>query len=212
MTSSSGPLGRLATRLVLAVVLLAVLVVFGTAFRIWQFARVDDRSRADVIVVFGAAEYNGTPSKILASRLDHAQQLYNDGVARHIVTVGGREPGDNYTEAGAGRTYLNRHGVPREALVAVPSGRDTLRSAQAAAAVMSRHGWRSAVLVSDPWHMLRATAMMRASGVEAWSSPTRSGPAVHTRDTELHSIVRETGALLYYRLTRGTADPIDGRG
>ncbi|MGH3436732.1 MAG: YdcF family protein [Sciscionella sp.] len=188
-------------------------MVVGTAIRVWQFARTDDRSRADVILVLGAAEYNGTPSKILQFRLDHARNLYNEGVAAHVVTVGGKEPGDRYTEAGAGGTYLNKTGVPRDAIVEVKQGRDTLGSARAAAAVLAEHGWHTAVLVSDPWHMLRARAMARDSGIDAWASPTRSGPAVSTRSWQFRDISRETIALLYYRLTKAPADAVGaGRG
>lgn len=195
-------------RLALGALLLAGLLVVGTAVRVWQFARTDDRTHADVILVLGAAEYNGTPSKIFRYRLDHARALFDQGVAAHIVTVGGREPGDRYTEAGAGGDYLNRRGVPRAALVEVARGRDTLGSAQAAAKVIGEHGWHSAVLVSDPWHMLRARAMARDSGIDARVSPIRNGPAVDSRSWRIRDIARETIALLYYRLTKAPAGAI----
>jgi hypothetical protein len=48
--------------------------------------------------------------------------------------------------------------------------------------------------------------MARDSGLDAWASPTRSGPVVQTRETQLRYIVRETAALLYYRLTSASID------
>lgn len=191
---------------------LLVLVLFlgcGTAVRVWTFAHSDDRSPADVILVFGAAEYNGRPSKILAARLDHAKTLFQSGVAAHIVTVGGKEAGDEYTEAQVGGTYLNRAGVPAEDIIEVNAGRDTLSSAQAAAEMLTRRGWHSAVLVSDPWHVLRARTMARDAGIDAWASPVRSGPSVTQWSTQLPSIGREVAALLYYRLTSGSADAVE---
>jgi uncharacterized SAM-binding protein YcdF (DUF218 family) len=62
------------------------------------------------------------------------------------------------------------------------------------------------LIVSDPWHSLRARQMARDSGLTAWASPTRSGPVVQTRETQARYIVRETGAMLYYELTHASVD------
>ena len=67
-------------------------------------------------------------------------------------------------------------------------------------------GWSSALVVSDPWHSLRARTMARDSGLDAWTSPTRSGPVVRTRETQARYIVRETAALLYYTMTKAPVD------
>jgi uncharacterized SAM-binding protein YcdF (DUF218 family) len=200
------PRGRWIVRVVVGAVVIAALVVGGTAFRVWQVARVDDRRTVDAVVVLGAAQYAGEPSSIFAARLRHAQQLLEDGVAPRIVTTGGSRVGDLYTEAEAGRSYLVGRGVPEDAVVAVGEGADTLGSLRAVAERADREGWRSAVVVSDPWHSLRARTMARDSGLEAWTSPTRSGPVVQTRETQGRYIIRETAALLYYRVTRASVD------
>lgn len=193
-------------RVVLGAVLVGLLVVGGTAFRVWQVARLDERRPVDAVVVLGAAQYDGEPSPIFAARLRQAQALYADGLARRIVTTGGGRAGDAFTEAEAGRRYLIRLGVPADAVVAVPVGSDTLLSLQAVADRARQDGWRSALLVSDPWHSLRARQMARDSGLDAWTSPTRSGPVVQTRETQVRYIVRETAAMLYYRLTHTSVD------
>lgn len=202
-----------AWRIVLALVLIAILAVGGTAFRVWQVARIDDRRPVDAVVVLGAAQYDGDPSPIFASRLRHAQQLYEDGLAPRIVTAGGGRAGDAYTEAAAGRRYLISRGVPASAVEAVGVGGDTLTSLRAVAERADREGWQSALIVSDPWHSLRARTMARDSGLDAWTSPTRSGPVVQTRETQARYIVRETGALLYYSITHDSVDtPTTGVG
>jgi uncharacterized SAM-binding protein YcdF (DUF218 family) len=199
-------LRRWLVRGALAVVVALALLVGGTAFRIWQFGRIDDRGHADVILVLGAAQYDGDPSTILRNRLDHARALYDEGVAGEIVTVGGRQPRDRFTEAEASGMYLISRGVPSDRIVEVNAGNDTLNSLRAAAGVLRQHSWGSAVLVSDPWHMFRAQTMAKDSGIDAWTSPTHSGPAVQTRTTQLKYIVRETAALLFYRVTKAPAD------
>ncbi len=193
-------------RLVFGAVLVGALVVGGTVFRVWQVARADDRDSADVVVVLGAAQYDGTPSAVLGSRLDHAARLWRDGVAPVIVTVGGRRVGDTYTEAEAGRNYLMSYGIPQSAVVPIGEGRDTLESLRAVARRAGLVGWHTAVIVSDPWHSLRARTMADDLGLAAWTSPTRSGPIVQTRTIQARYIIRESAALLHYRFTHAPAD------
>ncbi|MFB4308065.1 YdcF family protein [Actinomadura sp. GTD37] len=186
---------------VLGLLAIAVLTPLTVGARIWYQARQDERPRSDAIIVLGAAQYNGVPSPTLKWRLQHALKLYRDGVAPAIVTVGGKAPGDDYTEAGTGRAWLIKEGgVPASKVFAVPDGRDTLASLKAVGAEFDRHHWSSAVIVTDPWHGLRSKKMAGDQGIEAAVSPTRSGPSVQTRDTQFNYIVRETGGYLSYVL------------
>jgi uncharacterized SAM-binding protein YcdF (DUF218 family) len=196
-------------RILLGSLLVGAIILGGTAFRVWQTARTDGDRPVDAVVVLGAAQYAGNPSPIFAARLQHAITLYEDGLAPRIVTVGGNREGDEYTEASAGRRYLVDRGVPTNAVVAVGEGSDTLASLQAVAVRAEREGWQSVLIVSDPWHSLRARTMAEDTGLRAWTSPTRSGPIVQTRETQARYIFRETGALLYYRLTHASADTED---
>jgi uncharacterized SAM-binding protein YcdF (DUF218 family) len=193
--------GSLIWRVVVALVVAAVLIAGSTALAIWWTARQDARPHSDAIVVLGSAQYNGRPSSIFAARLEHARTLYEQGVAPVVVTVGGKKSGDQFTEAEAGRDYLAREGIPAAHLLAVPEGVDTLESMRDVAATFREHGWTKAILVTDPWHVMRAQKMAADSGIQAASSPTRQGPAVQTRSTQFKYILRETAAYLVYRLT-----------
>ena len=193
--------GRLVGRLAGAAITAVLLLVGSTGLAIWWTARQDAHPSSDAIVVLGSAQYNGVPSSIFEARLEHALQLYEAGVASVVVTVGGRAVGDEFTEAEAGRDYLASAGIPVDGLLAVPEGGDTLESMRAVAAAFAERGWGSAVLVTDPWHAMRAERMAEDAGMEATSSPTRQGPAVQTRTTQLRYIVRETAAYLLYRAT-----------
>lgn len=196
MTRTASIIGRA----VGAVALAAVLVVAGTALRVWQVARQDHRPRSDAILVLGASQFDGRPSEVLLFRLEHALTLWHEGVAPRIVTVGGNQPGDRFTEAGTGARWLAGRGVPGRDLVAVEEGNDTLESMRAVARMFGEHRWHSVVIVTDPWHSLRSLRMATDSGMDATTSPARAGPAVRTRGTELRYIARETAAYLFYRL------------
>jgi uncharacterized SAM-binding protein YcdF (DUF218 family) len=188
-------------RMIGVAVLAVLLVVTSTALAIWWTARQDSRPGSDAIVVLGSAQYNGVPSSIFEARLEHAIALYEDGVAPVIVTVGGKADGDQFAEAEAGQQYLADAGIPDDALLAVPQGGDTLESIRAVSTAFTERGWSSAVLVSDPWHAMRAERMAEDVGLDAESSPTRQGPVVQTRATQFRYILRETAAYLLYRAT-----------
>ncbi len=196
---------RWVRRIVLLLLGVAVVLYGAACVAVWHVAREDHRPRSDAILVLGASQFDGRPSAVFTARLAHAKALYDDHVAPRVVTVGGKLPGDRFTEAGAGAHWLTDHGVPAAAVVAVTTGGDTLDSLRAADAVFERRGWHSVVLVSDPWHMLRCRRMASDLGLIASVSPARTGPAVHARSTEVRYVAREAAAYLYYRLFHSDA-------
>jgi uncharacterized SAM-binding protein YcdF (DUF218 family) len=191
---------RLALKAAAALGVIVLLVLVVTAGRVWWFARQDDRRVSDTIVVLGAAQFDGRPSSVFTARLVHARDLWKDHVAPRIITVGGKRSGDRFTEASAGKIWLTQHGVPADRVVAVGSGSDTLSSVAAVESQMKSEGWSTAVVVTDPWHALRTRAMATDRGMDAAMSPTRQGPAVRQRGTQLRYIARETVAYLYYKV------------
>lgn len=197
---------RLATKTVAWLLTLALVVLVLTAGMVWWTARKDDRRVSDAIVVLGAAQFDGRPSSVFTARLVHARNLWRDDVAARIITVGGNQEGDRFTEAAAGKTWLVEHGVPAGRIVAVPTGSDTLTSLTAVNERMQRRGWATAVIVTDPWHALRAGSMASDRGIDAAVSPTRRGPAVRTRSTEIRYIGRESLAYLYWKVFHRSAD------
>jgi uncharacterized SAM-binding protein YcdF (DUF218 family) len=188
---------RVARRALAALVLIVLLVVGLTAFRVWWVARQDNHPHSDAIVVLGASQFNGKPSTVFRARLQHAKALYDAGVATRVITLGGGAPGDRTTEADAGASFLRDRGVDT---LPIGKGRNTLQSLEALRIEFRKQGWTTAVLVTDPWHELRARRMATDLGIKAQSSPTRTGPAVRDRGTELRYVARETAAYLYYRV------------
>ena len=194
--------------LVTALLLCPVVPAF-LSFRVCHVASLDARTPPDAIVVLGAAQYDGVPTPVFQARLEPAADLYEQGVAPHVITVGGSQPGDRFTEAGSGRAYLTELGVPPEVIVAVETGSNTIGSLEAVALTVRDQGGRSVVLVSDPTHSYRARMMAEDAGLDAWTSPTRHGPAVWTRENQIASIVRETGAVLWYQYHRIVGTDVD---
>lgn len=137
-------------------------------------AQLDEARPAEVIVVLGAAEYNGRPSPVFKSRLDHAYDLYSRNLAPRILTTGGSGGELVHTEAEVGRQYLAGRGIPVEMIFIEPEGSTTAQSTAASAEIIKRMGWSSCILVSDGYHLYRAKRMMLSYGLNCVGSPRQA--------------------------------------
>jgi uncharacterized SAM-binding protein YcdF (DUF218 family) len=182
---------------------LLVLALVGWALTIalvWWWSRRDDARNAsapmaDAIVVLGAAQYDGRPSPVLQARLDHAFGLYERGLAPYVLLTGGRGDGDRQSEAGAGRRYLVKRGVPDTMIIYEDEGRTTFASMRNAAERLRRVNGQTVLLVSDPFHMLRLSLLARLHGLTPHGSPTRTSPISRNPLLEFEYAVRESLAL-----------------
>jgi uncharacterized SAM-binding protein YcdF (DUF218 family) len=172
---------------------LVLLLIAGAV--IWQ-ARTDEARAVDAIVVLGAAQYNGRPSNVLSARLDHALDLYEQGLAPRIVVTGGRAEGDAYSEAESGFMYLEERGVPGSAILMETQGRDTWASMQGVADVLENTDAHRILIVSDGFHLLRTELMARELGFEAYSSAAPDSPIRPWSGQELAYVIRETGGIV----------------
>jgi uncharacterized SAM-binding protein YcdF (DUF218 family) len=184
------------------IVVLLLVVIAGSAVAVWRAAHDDEArriDRADVILVLGAAQYDGRPSPVFLGRLEHGQLLYDKDFSDRIVVLGAGREGDALTEAEAGRRYLTEEGVPESDVDAWPHGGTTFESLRAAAEYMEERDLSSAFLVSDPWHNLRMRRMARDLGIRGFVSATWHS-AARSQSTRLAGYTRETFAYLYYRV------------
>ena len=167
------------------------------------YGRRDEAKAADVIVVLGAAQYDGRPSPVLKARLDHAVELYERGIAKTLIMTGGVGPGDTVSEAVVSRRYASRAGVPAEAILVEKTGLTTLQSMRAVGRMMEERGFDSAVLVSDPFHMLRLKLLARRVGFRGYTSPTRTSPISESRSAERKFLLRESFSLPFALIEAG---------
>jgi uncharacterized SAM-binding protein YcdF (DUF218 family) len=161
-------------RALLALVLLVVGYYLVSLFQVWRAGNADAPESAEVIVVLGAAQYDGRPSAQLAARLDHGLDLWQQGVAPLVMVTGGNQPGDRFTEAEAGLAYLVERGVPESAILQEDVGSTTYESLAAAVDVLAAAGLDEVVLVTDPYHSLRSKLIAEEVGLDASMSPTPS--------------------------------------
>jgi uncharacterized SAM-binding protein YcdF (DUF218 family) len=183
--------------LLLAVMAYACVVYF---FIVRQSAE-DESRHADVIVVFGAAEYDGRPSPVYRARLDHAAELFRRGMAPLIITTGGSGADPRYSEGEVGRDYLKTLGVPDRQLIAETQSPDTAASARRVANIMYVNGLHSCLAVSDAYHIFRIKKMMAREGVVAVYGSPRANSVPQTflkrQEAVWHEIASYTLWLLH---------------
>lgn len=182
--------------------LLAAVMAFLiiTSIRIVYESSPKELHPADVIVVFGAAEYAGHPSPVWRARLDHAFELYQNGIAPLVITTGGAASDPSFSEGGVGLDYLEHRGVPERSLIAETQGSDTAQSAVRVAVIMRANGLHSCVAVSDAYHVFRIKKLLEHQGISPVYVAPRPGSRPHSVLQRAYAILREASSYLVWKL------------
>ena len=148
--------------------------------QVWWVGRSDQARAVDAIVVLGVAQYDGRPSPQLQARLDHALALWQKGLSPLVITTGGNQPGDRFTEAETSANYLMEGSadvaVPTESIVQENTGSTTRESLIEVSKIMQARGLHSVLIVTDPYHSLRSRLIAQDLDLVAYVSPTRTSP------------------------------------
>jgi SanA protein len=133
----------------------------------WQYGSrintTDEARPRPVAIVFGAGlRRDGSPTTVLADRIRTAADLYHHGKVERLLMTGSVREG--YDEPAAMAAAAEALGVPPSRILIDPAGLRTLDSCARARRVF---GVRSALLVSQRFHLPRALALCSAVGVEA---------------------------------------------
>jgi uncharacterized SAM-binding protein YcdF (DUF218 family) len=185
--------------------LFAVVLLSALGWCIWVYTQIeryayeDQAASADVICVFGAAEYAGRPSPVLRARLDHALALYEHGIAPVVLTLGGSAPGDTYSEGQVGEAYLMANGVPQKAIIAETQSRTTEEQARRIVVIARTNGYHRIVIVSDPAHLFRIREICASEGLQVLTSPRQQVSAVGSA-SEWQQIWHEIVAYTLWRM------------
>jgi uncharacterized SAM-binding protein YcdF (DUF218 family) len=180
-----------------------IAIVFGwTAFEVCQQSQVTSGESADAAIVLGAAIYNDAPSPVFQERINHAINLYESGRVKFLIFTGGFGAGEKWSEAAVGRNYAIGKGVPAERIFIEEESRTTFQNLYFAREIMRRDELKSALIVSDPLHIKRATTMARDLEIEnAFPSPTPTSRII-SFNKKLEFLFQETRLLLAYSLHR----------
>jgi uncharacterized SAM-binding protein YcdF (DUF218 family) len=153
-----------AFRIAVASLLALAVYLGGTFVSIRSVGKQVANAKADVIVVMGAAQYDGTPSPMLEARLAHALELYNAGLAPYIAVTGGKQNADRFTEAATSRRWLKDHGVPVASIFGEATGRSTWESLHNLVPTLRDRGVHRVIVSTSAWHVQRSVLTLRELG------------------------------------------------
>ncbi len=150
---------RLGTRtrvILIGLATIAVLLAWGAMSRALAPHGNTSASRFDAIIVLGTpADSEGNPTPALLARVTEAVREYDRGIASHLILSGG--PAHNqFAEGEIMARVAEAQGIPPSAVFVEPHALDTIQNACNSARIMRDHGWRSAEVISAPFHLSRA--------------------------------------------------------
>jgi uncharacterized SAM-binding protein YcdF (DUF218 family) len=149
---------------------LAIFLVFAWAILARHFASLSNTSltRFDTIIVLGnPADGDGNPTPTELARVTEAVHEYERGVAPKMIFTGGAVA-NRFVEAQVMAHAAEAQGIPESAISIEPQARDTIQNACNSVRIMNQHGWHSAEVVSNAWHLERSALIFSHLPIE-WS-------------------------------------------
>ena len=148
---------------------------------------------ADVIIVLGAAIIDEKPSPVFAARLREARDLFRQSRAPLIILTGGRSIEDKISEARAGKNLLIAEGISSDCILIEEHSRTTRENLAEAHTLMREYNLHTALIVSDPLHLLRTRLLCQDLNISSTGIATS-----HTRYLGLVSRLRFASRELIY--------------
>ena len=191
------PISRRVRRILLIAFGVWLVFALGLGVVIFVYGLTDRAQPADVIIVLGAGiNHDLTTSEGMIRRARRGAELWRAGYAPLILCSGGFPAfSTERSEAESCADVLRENSVPAEAIILEERSRSTEENARYSHEIMRERGWQTALVVSDGYHLLRASWLFSIEGIDASFSPTREqAPPLNL----LISTAREVMALHWY--------------
>lgn len=159
-----------------SVLLLAGLPLFWRLVQVLRGARPDAPAPADAVLVLGRRLRKDALTAVFEARLAQAEALWRGGLAPRILVAGGLTGDATRSEAQAGRAWLLARGVPEAVIRTEDQSQHTLENLFFVRETLRQEGWRRLLLVSDPLHLTRATALAEGLGLDTLRAPALACP------------------------------------
>lgn len=173
--------------------IIVIFAIFLLGVDIKSFGKNAKPKRSDCIIVLGCSVYGTEPSPFLKGRLGEAERLYREGYADYIIVSGGQGKGEHISEAEAMKTYLEEQGIDSEKIVMEDKSTSTYENIKNSKEVMKEMGFSGAIIVSNEFHLKRASYIAKKVGIDASFSGVYM--KAHIR-SERKSFLREIPATL----------------
>lgn len=144
-------------------------VLFGAVLGviIGVFGITASPEKSDCIIILGCQVRGTTLSQFLKERLNKGIELYNQGFAKYIIVSGGQGPGENITEAEAMKSYLVSKGIDDKNIIMEDKSSNTMENLKYSKLLMDEKNLNTAIIVSNKYHLKRASIMAGRAGIDA---------------------------------------------
>lgn len=180
--------------------MVVVYIVINVA-SICIYSTKDEKCKADVAIVLGAAAYEGEVSPVYRERINHGITLYKEGFVEKIIVTGGIGEGNVKSDAYYAKEYAISMGVLAEDVLTEDTSTITEENLENAKLIMEQKGYETAIIVSDPLHMKRAMLLAKDAGIEGYSSPTPT-TRYQSLKTKIPFVAREVFFYVGYKWYR----------
>ncbi|MDO5401945.1 MAG: YdcF family protein [Eubacteriales bacterium] len=185
-------------KILIVVAAVMTIYIIANAISIYSFSHKDQKCKADVAIILGAATNNGEVSPVYQERLNHGIYLYREGYVEKIIVTGGTGKGNELSDAYAAKQYVVSQGIPQNDILTEDTSTITQENLENSKLIMDRNNYSTAIIVSDPLHMRRSMLLAEDSGITAYSSPTTTSKYVSLK-TKIPFLLREVFFYIGYK-------------
>ena len=183
---------------------LVVLVLWAVIARRLAPGSNTARDHFDAILVLGTpADSDGNPTPKELARVTESVREYERGIAPRLIFTGGAAR-NRFVEAEVMANAAAAQGIPPSAIFVETRAQDTIENACFSERLMKSHGWQSAEVVSNAYHLPRAAMIFSHTSLE-WRM--HSAPTLEAGDSGSTGVaVLETLKTIRYLLYASWAE------
>ncbi|WP_034869141.1 YdcF family protein [Clostridium lundense] len=185
-------------KVIISIFSLGVILTLTLGVSIYNFGKNSKGEKSDCIIVLGCSVYGENPSPFLQWRTEEGYRLFKEGYADFIIVSGGKGPGESISEAEAMKRYLLKKGVKEEFIIKEDQSKTTMENLINSKRIMEKKGFNKSIIVSNKYHLKRASLMAKKVGIDA------SFSGVYVSDYKSHErmgFIREIPGLLKFYIT-----------
>lgn len=130
--------------------------------------------KSDVAIVLGAKTSQGKLSPVFKERINHGIYLYQNKIVDKILFTGGFGKDETISESATAKKYALTQGVSETDILIEERSKYTFQNIIEAKKLMDSLQLKSALIVSDPYHMKRAMSFAEKENLNCKPSPTKT--------------------------------------
>lgn len=164
-------------------------------------AFLDTATPSDAIVVLGTRPNTYGANPCLVARVKHAAYLHQRGFAPKILFSGGKLGDDDLSEAEVMKDIAAEFGIENENILIEPRSTSTHENLLFSAAILRQKHLNSIIIVSDAYHLPRASLIAEKLGMNYSVSPAADSPCTTERHNKQLFFIYEPLKIVLYKLT-----------